>query len=423
MINYNNYKSDPFNEHFNQVLSYINNMGQATNKMPTTMLPTINKPQTNSIIPNVLSNKKPNNIAGTVGINTEILKNGFSINNVLSNVSNFAKNNWANLGAAAFDAITYDQDKDINSVDLGVKNARRLIETGLMSSGNPITMGIGLGMRVLDQAGGFSDASKGLGGLTDLGNAAATFMAPLGFILPETQEQEESQRVQQSGSYGNMYKTDSYKIGKDNSKGKFLFGSSKANSIIEEENRRTNLADLLLSETDEHKDAVSGTLQLNELKRLGRYNNLSGLMQGPSAVRAGKHGGVLEKSGVFDFVVPDDITFLKNGGNIIPEGALHARKHNLEKKDKSLKGAITTKGIPVITKEEGGKVVQQAEIEHSEIIFNLDTTEWLEDKLEEWQKAQTKKEKEQIEEEVGKRLVYEILENTEDKTNLIESIK
>ena len=51
--------------------------------------------------------------------------------------------------------------------------------------------------------------------------------------------------------------------------------------------------------------------------------------------------------------------------NLIPEGALHARKHNLEKVNSELDGQITSKGIPVVAQSEGG-IVQTAEIEKEE---------------------------------------------------------
>lgn len=106
-----------------------------------------------------------------------------------------------------------------------------------------------------------------------------------------------------------------------------------------------------------------------------------------------KEGGVLE---------------FKDGGqmNVIPEGALHARKNNME-------GAgvdFTHKGIPVIDKE--GE--QQAEIERDEIIFRKEVTS----KLEELMKDGSDK----AAIEAGRLLVEEIFENTEDRTGLIASI-
>jgi hypothetical protein len=67
---------------------------------------------------------------------------------------------------------------------------------------------------------------------------------------------------------------------------------------------------------------------------------------------------------------------------------------------------------------------QQAEIEHSEIIFTLEVTKKLEEYYEIfYSEDSTNKEKEQAALDAGKLLVYQILENTEDRTGLIESCK
>lgn len=101
--------------------------------------------------------------------------------------------------------------------------------------------------------------------------------------------------------------------------------------------------------------------------------------------------------------------------NVIPEGALHKNKHHMEHAD-----GLTKKGIPVI--DEDGE--QQAEIEHSEIIFTLEVTRKLEEYYEIFYSDESSnKEKEQAAIEAGKLLVFQILENTEDRTGLIESCK
>jgi predicted small metal-binding protein len=41
---------------------------------------------------------------------------------------------------------------------------------------------------------------------------------------------------------------------------------------------------------------------------------------------------------------------------VIPEGALHAHKHNLEKINEDLKGNITHKGIPVVSVDDEGNI-------------------------------------------------------------------
>lgn len=94
-----------------------------------------------------------------------------------------------------------------------------------------------------------------------------------------------------------------------------------------------------------------------------------------------------------------------NQKNIIPEGALHARKHNMENADN-----LTQKGIPVIDND--GE--QQAEIEKNEIIFTLEVTK----KLEELMKDGS----DEAAIEAGKLLVKEILFNTNDRTGLIGTL-
>ena len=97
---------------------------------------------------------------------------------------------------------------------------------------------------------------------------------------------------------------------------------------------------------------------------------------------------------------------LSNQQNVIPEGALHARKHHMENTE-----GLTQKGIPVI--DNNGD--QQAEIELNEIIFNLEVTQ----KLEELCKDGS----DEAAIEAGKLLVQEILFNTEDRTGLISTLK
>lgn len=125
-----------------------------------------------------------------------------------------------------------------------------------------------------------------------------------------------------------------------------------------------------------------------------------------------KNGGQFETE--IELTIPEDIQEFKEGGavNVIPEGALHARKHNMDME------GITKKGIPVVSDGSNGEVEQQAEIERSEIIFRKSVTE----KLEELEKKfysddSSQKEKDEYALEAGKLLVKEILYNTIDNTN------
>lgn len=118
----------------------------------------------------------------------------------------------------------------------------------------------------------------------------------------------------------------------------------------------------------------------------------------------------------------DDLQKMQDGGkfNVIPEGALHARKHNLPEE---IAEFVTDKGIPVITYEEGGDIKQHAEIENSEIIFNLEVSKQLEELEEEYNKSDDPSRKKELELLCGKLLTYEILENTEDNVGLITTVE
>lgn len=104
-----------------------------------------------------------------------------------------------------------------------------------------------------------------------------------------------------------------------------------------------------------------------------------------------------------------------NQKNVIPEGALHAHKHNMEHAED-----LTKKGIPVVD----NKGEQQAEVEKNEIIFSLEVTKQLEELHKKYQSEEsTQKEKDEVAVEAGKLLVYEILHNTIDRTGLIKECK
>lgn len=111
--------------------------------------------------------------------------------------------------------------------------------------------------------------------------------------------------------------------------------------------------------------------------------------------------------------------------SVIPEGALHKNKNNLDLD-------ITKKGIPVVTvandnvesfeeiKAQEKTLVQHAEIEHNEVIFSKELTDFLEQKRQEYHDDPSKAR--EIFLETGMRLTKELLENTNDNTGLIDKL-
>lgn len=115
-------------------------------------------------------------------------------------------------------------------------------------------------------------------------------------------------------------------------------------------------------------------------------------------------------------VNPLDIPEFQNGGsiNVIPDGALHARKHNM-----NLDG-ITEKGIPVVSEKNNGKIEQQAEIEKEEVIFRLEVTQKLEELEKKYYSEEaSQKEKDEYALEAGKLITEELLHNTKDNAGLL----
>lgn len=115
-------------------------------------------------------------------------------------------------------------------------------------------------------------------------------------------------------------------------------------------------------------------------------------------------------------VDPLNVPEFQNGGsiNVIPDGALHARKHNM-----NLDG-ITEKGIPVVSEKDNGKIEQQAEIEKEEVIFRLGVTQKLEELEKKYYSEEaSQKEKDEYALEAGKLITEELLHNTKDNAGLL----
>lgn len=129
-------------------------------------------------------------------------------------------------------------------------------------------------------------------------------------------------------------------------------------------------------------------------------------------------GSIIELTSetTISLVDPLNVPEFQNGGsiNVIPDGALHARKHNM-----NLDG-ITEKGIPVVSEKDNGKIEQQAEIEKEEVIFRLEVTKKLEELEKKYYSEEaSQKEKDEYALEAGKLITEELLHNTKDNAGLL----
>lgn len=195
----------------------------------------------------------------------------------------------------------------------------------------------------------------------------------------------------------------------------------KANAQIAEAKRQQNLVSDINQEAQDAFAAsnYSGIGLRNELALSGGYRNMAVGRNGMKILDAESQWAreVLTKAKIRpkEKLEEQPPKFAEGGTvNVIPDGALHAHKHHLEDISPEYE-QVTSKGIPVVTEEEGGKLKQHAEIERNEIIFRLEVTK----KLEELMKDGS----DEAAIEAGKLLVHEILENTVDNTGLLNTVE
>lgn len=276
---------------------------------------------------------------------------------------------------------------------------------GLVSDGiNAITGGTD-GMTTQD-----SIFSSTLGNLTGLGIINSAFGKRANTIYKDNETWE-----QQGSAYGgSLAKVDNALTKSGKKYGLFSNRArKKANAQISEAKRQQNLvADI----NEEAQDAFAAS----NYSGIGLRNQIA-LNGGYRSMAIGRNGiKILDKELQWANSILNktkaSVPEFKSGGkvNVIPEGALHKNKHHLEDVNPEFKD-VTNKGIPVVSKEDGGELVQHAEIERNEIIFNLDVTNKLEELM--------KKGDDESAIEAGKLLVHEILNNTIDNTGILKEIQ
>lgn len=195
----------------------------------------------------------------------------------------------------------------------------------------------------------------------------------------------------------------------------------KANAQIAEAKRQQNLVSDINQEAQDAFAAsnYSGIGLRNELALSGGYRNMAVGRNGMKILDAESQWAreVLTKAKIRpkEKLEEQSPKFAEGGKvNVIPDGALHAHKHHLEDISPEYE-QVTSKGIPVVTEEEGGKLKQHAEIERNEIIFRLEVTKKLEELMKDGSDDAAIK--------AGKLLAHEIINNTVDNTGLMEVVE
>lgn len=299
----------------------------------------------------------------------------------------------------AYDAAA-NMAMQINPVVGGAMKVGGLVSDGI----NAITGGTD-GMTTQD-----SIFSSTLGNLTGLGIINSAFGKRANTINKDNETWE-----QQGSAYGgSLAKVDDALTKSGKKYGLFSNRARKrANAQISEAKRQQNLvADI----NEEAQDAFTAS----NYSGIGLRNQIA-LNGGYRSMAIGRNGiKILDKELQWANSILNktkaSVPEFKSGGkvNVIPDGALHKNKHHLEDVNPEFKD-VTNKGIPVVSKEDGGELVQHAEIERNEIIFNLDVTNKLEELM--------KKGDDESAIEAGKLLVHEILNNTIDNTGILKEIQ
>ena len=390
-------------------------------------------------------------------------------------VSNFiSKVPWGQIGEAAdslggFLPQKTEYDGNKGAITAGMDSTYDQISNSLMSipGWGMFAGGLMKGNKFLGK--GVNALGGGTDGMTTtdaiLGSSFLN-MTPLGMVngffgsKTDTMNKDYNTQATMGSSYNGLYSNIDKAMQSQGKKyGAFSQGAKQdANLAIHEAGRTQNILGTLANTVNTNQKLLNNQLDL--LNNQNIYNLQGGYNQ--FAMRAARNGIKLfsneqldtinriknskqEKSSNYTFNLNafNETPSMKQGGefkfntsaftvdkfkqggsmSIIPEGALHARKHEIFEDAPQLKGQITEKGIPVVIEKEGGEVEQQAEIELNEIIFRTEITKKLEALYKKYENSETsQKEKDELAIQAGKIIAAEIIENTDDRTGLLATV-
>lgn len=201
-----------------------------------------------------------------------------------------------------------------------------------------------------------------------------------GYFFGKTEDAEKSREVDElRGAYAGT--ADDIDTAQTMGGKRYIFGKGKTNDFILKSNQRNDLITSLGLATKPRITSASSNARDEQQKeeeiRNGRTFN---------AV-VGKEGLKLlskdELQRIYSSSKQEGVQTFGEGGKIgidtsvIPEGALHAHKNNLEEINPEL-DEVTQKGIPVIVTDSEGEYKQVAEIEKEELVLNRSLTEKIE---------------------------------------------
>jgi len=143
--------------------------------------------------------------------------------------------------------------------------------------------------------------------------------------------------------------------------GKYLFGSKKISNAVQEANRRNELlTDINMTNTMRKQSDYGRDLAQQNFNRYAGTNYTD--------MRMGRKGmkiqSLEEIRELLKNRIIEDLNIQKfaDGGSILPVGQRHKTLHHMDQLGEQFED-LTRKGIPVVTVDESGDMVQVAEIE------------------------------------------------------------
>lgn len=331
-------------------------------------------------------------------------------------------NNWGAVGGAidsiaAMSGVDIDKDSTYNAEQ---KTGDMLLQMGgwaalaggVVKTNSFLNQAMGTNVNTMNKKQAEKVGVNGWGrfGNTALGFLSNTLLPGTGALYGKTVDATKSREVDElRGAYAGT--ADDIDTAQTMGGKRYIFGRDKINNFIEESNREN---DILTATGLDVKNRISSVPATSEDYRKQWLKTVSGAST--SNMRTGKEGlKLLNKEELLTIYSSKkgDIQTFGEGGKIgidtsvIPEGALHAHKNNLEEVNPEL-DEVTEKGIPVIVTDENGDYQQVAEIEKEELVLTKSLTEKIE--------ALWKENTPESMIEAGKLITHELVQNTADNT-------
>lgn len=274
---------------------------------------------------------------------------------------------WAQFANAALDigkSLGLNADRDVNSNDAFAANLRGTAENVAMQFG-PWGMAGAAASKLVGMTGGYSDASKGLGGFNDTANMVASIALPgAGWFAGKTKKVYQDRDVAASSGYSgvNAYTTDQMA----NANAKILFGKGKANERITEANLLNTMAGNVLAEQKLINQGMSAN---TDMTSRDLYKDLAG----------GGFSHIAAKQGAKLYNRQDAQRLLKcQGGNKIPEDQGYQEwLKTVQPSFRSLEEYDLQAAYKYLPKDELDAWVQDPENNHLKSVVLLDNGDYM----------------------------------------------